>query len=211
MATMNVLNASIRQSVVRELHLTKKVGIFAGTFDPIHDGHISVAEEAIKHLELDKIYFMVEKYPWSHKQPVSIEHRIEMVDRAIVKNATLSQFIIENERFTLKETLPIIEQHFKNAELYFIFGADVFLRINQDRWPGLEKLLKHYIVVFEREGITEQELERYAKELGIVTAIIPSLHKKHNSTDIRMQPDKREIWVPKEVAQYIRQHNLYTT
>lgn len=210
MVITNVHNVITKRNVVKvHLKVNKRIGIFAGTFDPIHDGHISVANEAVKNLGLESLYFMVEKEPWTHKKPTYIEHRKNMVDIGIAKNATLLQLNIDCNKFTLDKTLPKIEKKFNDSELYFILGADVFVHMNKEQWPGLELLLKHYIVVFERNTITDKEIQNQAKKLGIVVAIIPSLHKSHNSTDIRLQPDKRAIWVPIRVANYIKENNLY--
>ena len=187
-----------------------RIGIFAGTFDPIHDGHIEVAKSAVKQLELDQLYFMVEKDPWTKKQPVEVGHRIAMTTLAIQDEPSLLQFDAQQDRFTLTETLQDIEQQFPNAELYFVFGADVFLHMNTDTWPGLASLLeRHQIVVFERAQITEAEISQHARSLGIVTAIIPSKHQHHASKDVRMQPHHKNIWVPRAVAQYIDENNLY--
>ncbi len=108
----------------------KRVGIFAGTFDPIHDGHIEVAKSAVEHLELDELYFLVEKKPWSAKNPIDIKHRQKMVELAILKIAKFLQLDLGEERFTIVESLPKIEKWFAQAELYFIFGGDIFMKMD---------------------------------------------------------------------------------
>lgn len=187
----------------------KKIGIFAGAFDPVHDGHISVAESARDYLGLDRVLFMVEPKPWGDKNPVDVSHRRKMVDLAITKNATLSQFKCDDDRFTITETLPKIEEQYPDSEVFFILGADVFIRMNKQQWPGLEKLFKHYIVVFERKDITEKELADHAKQLGIAPVILPSEKPHHASGDVRKKPYDKKLWLPKEVADYIDKNNLY--
>ncbi len=186
-----------------------RVGVFAGSFDPVHDGHIAVAKSAIENLELDQLLFIVEKNPWTKKKPIPLKHRQFMVELTIREHPKINQLELTDERFDLDETLQKIEVLYPESELYFIFGADVFLRMNSEQWPNLEKLLKHYIVVFEREDYRDIAIEAHAKELGIVVAIIPSKHLYHSSTAVRKQPGKKQIWIPKQVAEYIEKNNLY--
>jgi len=186
-----------------------RVGIFAGSFDPIHDGHLAVAKSAIGYLDLDNLYFVVEKNPWTSKKPVTIEHRRAMVDLAIGDHDRIGQLELQDERFDLQNTLPQIHALFPASELYFIFGADVFLRMDIEQWPGLAELLKHYLVVFERDTNSQDAIAQHAKELGIVVAIIPSLHPKHSSSAVRQQPHKKQVWLSDKVADYIDVNKLY--
>ena len=143
------------------------------------------------------------------KKPISYKHRKTMVELAINTDNKLSLLDLDDEKFSLDETLPKIVNTFQDAELYFIFGADVFLRMNYAQWPSLTKLLQYYIVVFERRDITQKELTAHAKKLGIVIAIIPSQHLTHSSTDVRMSTHNKSVWLPKVVADYIEKNNLY--
>lgn len=187
----------------------KRIGIFAGSFDPIHDGHLEVAKAAIRSLELTKLYFMVEAEPWSDKTPESTEMREQMIALATKDDKKIGILQLPDPRFTISSTLPKLENKLSGSELYFIFGADVFLSMNQQSWPGLEALLQHYIVVFERAQSLESAISNHAKSLGIVVAIIPSKHPHHRSTDVRLKPHEKSVWVPKSVSDFIAANNLY--
>lgn len=191
------------------LHKMRKIGILAGTFDPIHDGHIASAETAVRELDLETVYFMAESKPWTNKNPSPLENRIAMIQLVTDTIPSLSFLVMEEDRFTIVKTLQKIENQFKDCELYFIFGADTFLNMEINQWPELDKLLRHYIVVIEREGVKNEQIQQHAKDLGIVVATLPSTHEKHSSTDIRINPQKRELLVPESVAAYIKQNNLY--
>lgn len=186
-----------------------RIGVFAGSFDPIHDGHIEVAKSALDYLELDKMLFMVEEKPWTDKKPISIVHRKAMVALAIEDNTNIEQLALSDARFDIQKTLPKIEALYPEDELFFVCGADVFLRMNPEQWPGLGALLAHYIVVFERNNIIEETITTHAKELGIVVAILPSMHPHHSSTDVRRDARNKQVWVPRKVADYIDKHKLY--
>lgn len=190
-------------------HHQMHVGIFAGTFDPIHDGHIAVAKSAIEFLGLNKLYFMAEKSPWSAKTPIDIKHRKAMVELALSDDPNLEILNIPDERFDISSTLYKLEQQFQGCELYFIFGADVFLQMNDNTWKELPKLLTHNIVVFERAKILELEISEHAKTLGVALAILPSAHPHHSSSVVRMVHNNRTLWLPKKVAKYINDNNIY--
>lgn len=211
MVITSVQNASTKQNAAKVYPKVNenRIGIFAGSFDPIHEGHIAVAESAIENLELDKLLFMVEKSPWTKKEPISIKHRKAMVELSIREHPKIKQLELPDKRFDLNSTLQKIEALYPYSELYFIFGADVFLRMNGEQWPNLEKMFKHYIVVFEREDYRDDSITSHAKELGIVVAIIPSQHLYHSSSAVRTQPGMKQIWVSADVASYIDKNNLY--
>jgi nicotinate-nucleotide adenylyltransferase len=186
-----------------------RIGIYAGAFDPIHDGHLEVARDAVKYLELDKLVFMVEEKTWTDKKLAPVERRRTMVRLGIKKDTKISLLKQIDKQFTISSTLPKLEVLYPSSELFFIMGADVFLRMTPDQWPDLHRLLKHYIVVFERAEIKEEVLSKHAVAIGAKVAILPSAHQHHSSTDIRMYPKNQHVWLPVEVAEYIRRHNLY--
>lgn len=187
----------------------RRIGIYAGTFDPIHDGHIKIIETSFKYLELDEVYLLVEEAPWGDKQPTAnIEHRVEMAKLAAEHNR-FKHLKTHQKRFTIEETLPELEKLFKDCELYFIFGADVFMKMNKQTWPNLESLLKHYIAVYERGGFTADDIQKHEMEIGFAAAVFGSPHPEHSSTNVRLNPHKKEIWVPNYIADYIDENNLY--
>lgn len=190
--------------------MNNRIGFFAGAFDPIHDGHVEVAKSALKYLELDEVFFMVEEKPWGNKSPASYAHREAMVNLALKNESKINQLEISDSQFTIDKTLKEIEQKFPEKEIYFIFGADVFMKMNSEQWPQLDKLLKHYIVVFERANIKESEISNYANELGIAITILPSPHPNHSSTDVRMKQHNKSLWISNKVADYIDDNNIYS-
>jgi nicotinate-nucleotide adenylyltransferase len=186
-----------------------KIGFFAGSFDPIHDGHVEVVRSAVSQVGLDRLYILVEPQPWTNKKPIAVEHRRAMVDLAFEQERNITQLTLNDKRFDLRVTLPQLEKLHANAQLYFIFGADAFVRMDHDQWQDLDRLLRHYIVVFERAINSEKEISQHAKRLGIDVVILPSKHHNHSSSDVRMHPHKKDIWVPRAVANYIHAKKLY--
>ena len=122
----------------------KKIGVFGGTFDPIHIGHIYIAYEAYKILELDEVIFMPAGNP-PHKKWKDITDEIiryEMVKKAIEPYSffSINNYEIEKKGLSFTyETLRYLHESFKEVELYFITGADCLINLNS--WKNINEIL----------------------------------------------------------------------
>jgi nicotinate-nucleotide adenylyltransferase len=131
------------------------IGIFGGTFDPIHMGHLRVAEEIREIFSLEKIYFVPGGIP-PHKRRRKItgaEERLHMVKAAVKGNRFFQVSEIETKRsgpsYTI-DTLKDFEKRFE--ELYFLIGIDAFSQI--DTWHLYQELFYHtnFIVMTRPSG-----------------------------------------------------------
>ena len=130
--------------------------IFPGTFNPIHEGHIKMAEFALDKYKFDKIIFIPAYLP-PHKdiEHNLAKHRFEMVKLAIKNNSRFEVSDIEyqsnSKSYSIITVEKIIEQYCINGRLNFIIGTDAFAKI--DSWYKADKLKKivHFIV-FPRKG-----------------------------------------------------------
>lgn len=186
--------------------MSKAIGIFAGTFDPIHEGHIEVARLAASECSLDEIYIAVEELPWGKKEPESIKHRTAMVDLAIASEPRIKRLQLPDTHFSISSTLPYIIERFKNLHLFFIFGADVFVHMNKQSWPDLPKLFAHHLIIFERGEVDEASITAHAASLGIQVAILPTSKLHYSSTSVR---DGALDLISDPVQAYIAGHRLY--
>lgn len=136
----------------------KRVGIFAGTFDPVHTGHITFAKQALKAARLDAVYFLVERKPRGDKMPEHFAHRVAMIRQALKPHAQLDVIELPERHFSVKRTLPRIRQLFPYAEFTFLMGSDVIEGLIH--WPGHELLLKDCgLAVGLREDTTAIDLQ----------------------------------------------------
>lgn len=128
-----------------------KVGIFGGTFNPIHYGHLRAAEEVREKLALDKILFIPSGKPHlKTKEIADAKHRYEMTRLAIVNNVFFElsdiEFKLSGKSYTVK-TIEALKKANPEAEFFFILGIDAFLDILQ--WWQPERLITitHFVII----------------------------------------------------------------
>ena len=200
------------------------LGILGGTFDPIHNGHLTAAQAAQQTLRLDAITLMPSHVPPHRHDPVGAtsEQRYEMAALAAAERPGWSASRIEVNRkgpsYTYDTLVQLGETVSVESQFFFILGADAFAEIaSWSRYPAVLDLA-HFVVV-SRPGITLDSLrERVPSAFSgrpsaktrviLVEANTPDI----SSTDIRRRvragQSLRNL-VPDPVAQYIATHRLY--
>lgn len=197
----------------------KKIGIMGGTFNPIHFGHLLLAETAFFQFGLDEILIMPTKNPYYKKLSNSVteEDRVRMVELAIADNPhfRLSKEELNREGATYTvETLRNLTRRHPDCDYYFIMGADSLYHI--ESWKEPENILRMAtIVVAGRAGtgssLTSQiEYIENKYEATIFRLNSPVL--EISSNDIRRRVEIGEsirYLLPEQVAEYIKEHRLY--
>ncbi|MBI5043253.1 MAG: nicotinate-nucleotide adenylyltransferase [Nitrospirae bacterium] len=142
-----------------------RIGILGGTFNPIHNGHLKIAEAVFERLNLDKILFIPANLPphKSEKGIIEARHRIEMVRLAIAGNPKFELSTIETERRGISYTIETLREmeriYGKGAELFFITGIDAFLEI--ETWKEADTLISDYnFVVIPRPSFYYKDLKK---------------------------------------------------
>jgi nicotinate-nucleotide adenylyltransferase len=196
-----------------------RVGIFGGTFDPVHQGHLIIAEQVAETLGLALIVFVPGGVP-PHKAASSIEapveDRYEMVERAIRGN---DRFVVDRVEVDAGrmmysvETVPLVKERYKGDEWFFISGADEVS--NLLTWKEPDALLEETrMVAATRPGYDISNLERLAAELKNFDRIVPVEVSRVDisSTGIRrMLREGKSVryLVPEAVHEWIQDRGLY--
>ena len=184
--------------------------IFPGTFNPIHEGHIKMAEFALKYYKFQKIIFIPSYLP-PHKDidKVLAQHRYKMVEIAVKSNPKFEvsdiEYSSEGKSYSLVTVKKILESYNITPPLNFIIGTDAFAGL--DKWYHAEELRKlvHFIV-FPRIGNYGENVYNKYKEGGWDFEIVPSKYINISSTEIRngvLNGEKQEI------KDYIEKYGLY--
>ncbi len=149
-----------------------RVGLFGGTFDPIHNGHLRVAEEVREHFSLEKLYF-IPAFVQPLKQRIKVTaaaDRLKMVEMATRSNTFFHASPVEIRRGGLSYSIETIKAFAaRHGEVYFLVGLDAFSEI--DRW-------KNYGQIFE--------------ETHLVILVRP-IHTKVNHADLFPPEVKRDV------------------
>lgn len=203
-----------------------KVGIYGGTFNPVHNGHIAVAEAALKNLNLDCVFFVVANDPPHKYDPNRIPGsvRLEMLCTGIVNEKSFYASDIELSRGGLSytvDTLAEINSMYDDAELYFIVGADMLE--NFQSWHKPEEILKYASLAAVGRLANNCDIKKQHDELAYIASqiewrfggrvlIVDAYGPDISSTNIREAVKNAESiseYVPLEVEKYIYTHMLY--
>jgi len=217
--------------------MKKRIGLFGGTFNPVHLGHLKAAEDVRAAFRLDRVLFIPSYIP-PHKDSAGIasaDDRFRMVELACLGREDFIPSSVEvdaGERSYSIVTLSKIKKLYPGTWLFFILGVDAFLEIGT--WREHERVLGECLFIvtgrpgFDLEraaGVLGGRLtgrmyevseggtvdERLFKRFGVFLLPIKALDI--SSTDIRNRVRRGESpdgLVPGSVAEYIREHQLYT-
>lgn len=197
-----------------------KIGILGGTFNPIHNGHLLLAEAAREQYELDKVLFIPTGVSYL-KANIDIPDgstRLKMVQLAIEDNPYFEPSdmeIIRSGNTYTYETLLALKKEYPNSTLYFIMGADNVFGIESWQMPQVIFDLATILATY-REGFVSDKFEEKKKELitnykaNIESLYIPQFDVSSTQIRERIKDGKSvKYLIPDIVSDYIYQFNLY--
>ena len=192
-----------------------KIGLFGGTFNPLHNGHIQIAKEAFNALRLDKVWLIPNKTPPNKKKAklISSEHKYNICKLAADKYNFLEVCDFELKSNGVNWTYMTVEglhELYPEHEFYFIMGADTLLKFT--RWNSAERICKVVkVIVLNRSGFEINKVKEKIAELkekyNAEIYLIESNTVDVSSTEIRAGL-KHEMLLP-EIKDYIHKNNLY--
>lgn len=186
----------------------KRVGIYGGTFNPIHNAHLLVADQAGKALCLDRVLFMPDYQPphVDHKSAIAAEDRVNMIRLAIADNSFFGLELDEINRKGVSytyDTIKRLKNRHPDTDFYFIIGGDMVDYL--PKWHKIGALAKMVQFV----GVRRPKANNISK-YPVIWVDVPQVD--FSSTDIRKRiEDGRSIryMVPSAVEDYIEEHHLY--
>jgi nicotinate-nucleotide adenylyltransferase len=197
-----------------------KKGILGGTFDPVHNGHLKVAEAVKKRLGLQSVIFVPAGKPWmkADRTITPVEQRVEMVRLAIAGRPEFELSLSEVNRpgstYTVQTIREFRREFGEGAELYFIIGRDGLWHL--PKWRSVNQLVKLCrIAVVPRPGFSLPDMDAMERQIPGLSASVVLLDKPEidvSATEIRKKVAQGlpyKTMVPPPVAEYIKKNRLY--
>lgn len=203
--------------------MKKRIGIMGGTFNPVHNGHLLLAQEAKEQYDLDKVWFLPAKRP-PHKEKDEIAEddiRLEMLKLAIEENPAFSVSLLEMQRekeltYTY-DTMMELKKTYPELDFYFMIGEDSLFYLH--KWYRYEELLRGMAFLVaprggEKQGIAEMKKmisgyeEKYHARIGLIDMPLIEI----SSTDIREKVKTGrsvKYYLPDRVEEFVRTHHIY--
>ena len=198
----------------------RKVGIMGGTFNPIHNGHLMLAKEALKQFLLDEVLFMPSgtSYMKADQKVESGQTRAEMTALAIQDNPrfTLSTMEIERAGDTYTyQTLECLKKENPDTEYYFIVGADSLFHMA--KWAAPECIFANCCIlaaIRDDKSVEEmnEQIDLMSQQYNARIYLMKTMRMDISSTDIRRKlaaGESIEGDVPEAVRIYIEKRGLY--
>jgi nicotinate-nucleotide adenylyltransferase len=211
----------------------ERLGLFGGSFDPVHLGHVAIAAQAAEELRLDQVLFIPAADP-PHKRQLGASYgqRLAMLERALADYETFSVSLIEAEcpspSYTASTLLALHQRLGQGAERYFLIGADSLLELHLWYcWQDLLRLTR--FIVISRPGIALTAVQEALAQLpgpfhpnptkrhwqradgAAFTLLYNRLEENISSSAIRalLRCGKKSSGLDGRVMEYIEQEGLY--
>ncbi|MDO4939975.1 MAG: nicotinate-nucleotide adenylyltransferase [Lachnospiraceae bacterium] len=200
----------------------KKIGLLGGTFDPVHNGHLALAENALEQLSLDCVIMLVSPDP-PHKQDIALsnfEKRFEMTKLAA---EGLDRIIASDYETHLPvpsytaQTLENLRDQYPHDRFFFIIGEDSLDNIEKWYEPARVMSLAELVVGIRKESFdnrpVEEQIDYLKSKYGVTIHLLDSDYVDISSTEIRerlLNGLAINDMVPEKVADFIWKEKLYT-
>lgn len=193
-----------------------KVGIYSGSFDPIHKGHVDFALSAVEEFDLKKVFFLPEPRPRRKQGVKAFEHRSNMIDLAIKDKPELGMIILGHKQFLVSDTLPVLLERFKGAELFMLMGDDMLDHFML--WPHVEDLISKVNFIITTRKYSKQHVQDVIKNIQNSTGakfnykIIEGQNIEVSSRKIRHNIKKSDDFsgLDESTKLYIKANGLYS-
>ena len=196
----------------------RRIGLYGGTFDPVHYGHLRTAVEVAEAYSLNALHLLPNHQP-VHRGPTqaSTDHRLEMLELGIGQSSLLKldtrEAMRDGPSYTI-DTLSALAEEMPDTRLIFVMGLDAFAQFDSWKdWRGILQLAKLVVLnrpEAEHSDFSRQLLAEHRKSGGIDICNVTQLAISASDIRYRAQTGQSlQFLMPECVREYIERHNLY--
>jgi len=188
-----------------------KIGLYFGSFNPVHNGHMAIANYFLEFTDLDKIWFVVSpQNPLKKKKSLLPDyHRLEIINKVVydINNYEVSniEFHLPKPSYTI-DTLTYLKEKHPNKNFVLLMGGDNIITLH--KWKNYEQLVKNsQIYVYPRP---ESNLEEYIKKYNIKIIEAPQMEISSSFIRKSIKDGKNvQFFMPKAAYEYVVEMNFY--
>lgn len=218
MGTLFARAARCRLNVAKAGRLSsesRRTGIYAGTFNPVHAGHIAFALQAMQQAGLDRLYFLPERRPRRKQEVEHFGHRVAMLRTALRPYPRFDVLELDDVSFSVTRTLPKLQALCSGDQLVFLFGSDAIADLPS--WPRAKQLLQQTeLVIGCRQETKPQNIQQMIhgwptkpRQYSILQSYAPAVSSGHIRQALRLNRPVKGLL--SSVARYSNRNWLYVT
>ncbi|MBN2893706.1 MAG: nicotinate-nucleotide adenylyltransferase [Bacteroidales bacterium] len=189
-----------------------KIGLFFGSFNPIHIGHLALANYFVEYSDIDKLWFVVSpQNPFKERKTLLADNQRLYMVRLAIENmpekyfASNIEFEMPKPSYTI-DTLTYLKEKYPDKEFILIMGADNL--VNLHKWKNYEEIIKnHKIYVYPRPEADLSQIKTEA-DFKIFDAPLIEISSSFIRNSINNSKDVR-FFMPEGVAKYVEEMNFY--
>lgn len=206
------MSSLVTDILAPKTNLRLKVGLFFGSYNPVHIGHMAIANYMVEYASIDQLWFVVSpQNPLKNQSKLLNDYqRLELVHRAIQDD---NRFRVSNIEFNLPkpsytvDTLAYLKDQFPNYEFVILMGSDNLE--NFHKWKNYQVIIENYgILVYPRPGHDISEVTKHKNITVVKEAPLMEISASFIRKAIRDGKDIRHF-LPAEVWNYIEEMNFY--
>ena len=179
-----------------------KLGVYVGSFNPPHKGHLKVVNYLIDNNIVDKVIILPTPNYWDKTNMIDISYREEMLKFFETDNIIIDT--IHNKYKYTYEVLRSLKDYYKDHILYLVIGSDNLEKFHL--WKNIDEILNNYIIVLKRGNYDiKEQLKKFDTSKFIIIENFPFIDI--SSTEIRLNLNNKNL--DKRVLKYIKENHLY--
>lgn len=206
------MNGQAKNPLTNKSKFRRKVGLYFGSYNPIHIGHMVIANYMVEYTDIDELWFVVSPQN-PHKKKVNLlddYQRLEMVHRAIGKDhrfqASSIEFGLPKPSYTI-DTLAHLKERHPNNQFVILMGSDNLE--NFHKWKNYEAIVENYgVIVYPRPGFDESKVQQHKNITIAHGAPLMEISSSFIRDAIKEGKDVR-YFLPAESGVYLEEMNFY--